>query len=137
MHKPGTMQLKVILPTELLIDVPVAKVLAEAENGAFCLLPRHIDIVAALVPSLLTFVASDGRAHVLAVDGGVLVKCGPEVRVSTRHAVQGPDLGQLKQIIEVQFRTLDEREARARAVLAKLEADTLRRFVKLGETVAS
>lgn len=137
MDKPGAMQLKVILPTVLLIDVPVIKVLAEAANGAFCLLPRHVDFVAALVPSLFTFVARDGQEHVLAVDGGVLVKCGPEVRVSTRHAVQGPDLGQLKQIIEAQFRTLDEREARARAILAKLEADTVRRFVKLGEIIAS
>jgi hypothetical protein len=42
----------------------------------------------------------------------------------------------MKQTIEAQFRTLDEREAMARAVLAKLEADTVRRFVKLGETIA-
>ena len=130
------MRLKVVLPNEVLIDTDVTKVIAEAENGAFCLLPRHIDFVATLVPSLLAFVAQEGQEVFLAVDEGVLVKCGPEVWVSTRHAVQGLDLGQLKQAIEAQFRTLDEREAMARAILAKLEADTVRRFVKLGETVA-
>jgi F-type H+-transporting ATPase subunit epsilon len=130
------MRLQVILPTQVLIDTEVTKVIAEAENGAFCLLPRHIDFVATLVPSLFSFVPQGGQETFLAVDDGVLVKCGPDVRVSTRHAVQGSELGQLQQTIEAQFRTLDEREALARAILAKLEADTVRRFVKLGERVA-
>ncbi|ETW98246.1 MAG: F0F1 ATP synthase subunit epsilon [Candidatus Entotheonella factor] len=139
------MRLKVITPTEVLIDTDVTKVIAEAENGAFCLLPRHVDFVATLVPSLLAFTSQtdtlqanpsqESRETVLAVDEGVLVKCGPEVMVSTRRAVQSPDLGQLRQAIEIEFRMLDEREAMARATLAKLEADTVRRFVKLGETV--
>lgn len=129
------MRLKVVLPNEVLLDVEVIKVMAEAENGAFCLLPRHIDMVTALVPSLFTYMLPDGQEVYLAVDEGTLVKCGPEVWVSTRHAVQGLDLGQLQQTIDVQFRTLDEREALARAVLVKLEADTVRRFVKLGETI--
>jgi F-type H+-transporting ATPase subunit epsilon len=129
------MRLKVVLPSEVLIDTEVTKVIAEAENGMFCLLPRHVDFVAALVPSLFTFVLQDEREVCLAVDEGTLVKCGPEVWVSTRYAVQGLDLGQLQQTIEAQFRTLDEREAMARAVLATLEADTVRRFVKLGETL--
>lgn len=129
------MRLKVVLPNEVLIDTAVTKVIAEAENGSFCLLPRHLDFVAALVPGLLTCVLQGGQEVFFAVDEGTLVKCGPEVRVSTRQAVQGLDVGQLKQIIEAQFRILDEREAMARAVLAKLEADTVRRFVQLGETV--
>jgi len=45
------MRLKVLLPTEVLMDVEVTKVSAEAENGSFCLLPRHIDFVAALAPA--------------------------------------------------------------------------------------
>ena len=126
------MRLKVLLPTEILIDTDVAKVIAEAEDGAFCLLPRHIDFVTVLPPGLLSFVSAAGREEFLAVDAGILVKCGSEVLVSTRHAVRGPDLGQLQHTIEAEFLRLDEREAMARAVLAKLEADTIRRFVKLG-----
>ena len=37
------LQLQVLLPTEILVDEPATKVIAEAENGAFCLLPRHIE----------------------------------------------------------------------------------------------
>ena len=127
------MRLKIVLPTEILLDTEVAKVIAEAENGAFCLLPRHVDFIAALAPGLLMYASLSGREEYLAVDAGVLVKCGEEVLVSTRHAVRGGDLGQLKQIIDAEFLRIDEREAMARAILSKLEADTVRRFVKLGE----
>jgi F-type H+-transporting ATPase subunit epsilon len=129
------MRLRVLLPTEVLVDRKVSKVIAEAENGSFCLLPRHINFVAALVPGLLSFVTPDGSEAFLAVDEGILVKRGPEILVSTRQAVMGPDLGQLKHTVEAQFRRFDEREAMARAVMAKLEADTLRRFVRLGESL--
>ncbi|NMC75543.1 MAG: F0F1 ATP synthase subunit epsilon, partial [Geobacteraceae bacterium] len=44
------MKLTVLLPTGVLVDQEVTKVTAEAENGSFCLLPRHIDFLAALVP---------------------------------------------------------------------------------------
>ena len=129
------MKLKVVLPTGTLIDQEVTKITAEAENGSFCLLPHHIDFVAALVPGLLSFENERGEEEFLAIDEGVLVKCGAEVRVSSRNAVRGAALGELKSAVEQQFRVLDERENQARSVLAKLEADLVSRFVRLGEKV--
>jgi F-type H+-transporting ATPase subunit epsilon len=125
------MRLKVLLPSEVLLDAAVTKVNAEAENGAFCLLPRHIDFVAALVPGLLSFETEDGREEFVAVDEGILVKCGAQVLVSTRQAVRGPDLGSLRQAIDEQFRMVDEQEKKARAAAARLEADLVRRFLEL------
>jgi F-type H+-transporting ATPase subunit epsilon len=125
------MRLKVLLPSEVLLDAAVTKVIAEAENGAFCLLPRHIDFVAALVPGLLSFETEDEREEFLAVDEGILVKCGVQVLVSTRQAVRGPDLGSLRQAIDEQFRAVDEQERKARAAAARLEADLVRRFLEL------
>jgi F-type H+-transporting ATPase subunit epsilon len=125
------MRLKVLLPTEILVDEPVKKVIAEAANGSFCLLPRHIDFAAALVPGLMSFVAANEREMFMAVNEGILVKCGRQVTVSTRSAVIGPDLGTLKQMIEEQFRKLDEREQMARSAVVKLEADFVRRFIEM------
>jgi F-type H+-transporting ATPase subunit epsilon len=125
------MRLKVLLPSEVLLDAAVTKVIAEAENGAFCLLPRHIDFVAALVPGLLSFETEDEREEFLAVDEGILVKCGVQVLVSTRQAVRGPDLGSLRQAVDEQFRIVDEQERKARAAAARLEADLVRRFLEL------
>jgi F-type H+-transporting ATPase subunit epsilon len=127
------MKLTVLLPTGMLVDQEVTKVTAEAENGSFCLLPRHIDFLTALVPGLLSFENEAGDEEFLAVDEGILVKCGAEVTISTRNAVRGVPLGQLREAVEKRFRVLDEREQQARAVLAKLEADLVVRFVRMGE----
>lgn len=125
------MKLKVLLPTRVLVDRGVTKITAEAENGSFCMLPRHVDFVAALVPGLLSFETADGREEFLAVDDGVLVKCGEEVLVSSRNVVAGPNLGELEETVEKQFRVLDDKERQARSVLAKFEADFVRRFLEM------
>jgi F-type H+-transporting ATPase subunit epsilon len=116
------MRLKVVLPMRIFLDQEVTKVVAEAANGSFCLLPKHIDFVAALVAGIISFESEKGEEY-LAVDEGVLVKRASEVRVSTRRAVRSKDLGELKQTVKQEFRTLDERERKTRSILAKLEAD--------------
>jgi F-type H+-transporting ATPase subunit epsilon len=116
------MKLKVILPMRIFLDQEVTKVTAEAANGSFCLLPKHIDFVAALVPGIISFESEKGEEY-LAVDEGVLVKRASEVMVSTRRAVRSKDLGEMLQIVKQEFRTLDEREKKTRSILAKLEAD--------------
>jgi F-type H+-transporting ATPase subunit epsilon len=125
------MRLKVALPTEILIDREVIKVIAEAENGSFCLLPRHVGFAAALVPGVVSFVTPEGHEEFVAVDKGILVKCGPEVLISTGNAVIGPDLGALRKTIEDQFRIMDDRERKARSAVAKLEANLVRKFLEL------
>ncbi len=126
------MRLKVLLPTRVLIDQDVTNVTAEAENGSFCILPRHIDFVAALVPGILSF-KSNREEEFLAVDEGILVKRGNEVMVSIRKAVRGKNLGTLKQTVQEEFRILDEREKKTRSILAKLELDFARRIFQLRE----
>lgn len=125
------MILKVLLPKKVLLEEQVVKVIAEGQDGSFCLLPRHVDFVSALVPGLLEFEAVDGTETYLAVDEGILVKCGAEVLVSTRNAARGADLGQLQALIREQFSELDEREKQTRSALAKIEADFVRRFMEL------
>lgn len=131
----SVMHLKVILPTKILLELDVLKVNAEAENGMFCLLPHHLDFVATLAPSLLSFISSEDEEQFLAIDQGILVKQGDQVTVATQHAVQGGDLGILQQTVEQQFRLIDEREKIARSVLAKLEISTIKGFIELGETI--
>jgi len=127
------MNLKVLLPTKVLIDEKVTKVIAEAKNGYFCLLPRHIDFATALVPGILSYQTEKEEEIFLAVDEGVLVKFGKEVLVSTRNAVRSPDLDQLKRTVEKEFKSLDEHEKVARSVIAKIEANFIRRFLEIQE----
>lgn len=126
------MKLKILLPAEVFLVEEVTKVIAEAENGLFCLLPQHIDFTAALIPGILSFTAGENDIY-LAIDSGTLVKHGSEVLVSTRNAVKGPELGALKKVVIKQFEEIDEREKKARSAAAKLEIDLLRRFLELRE----
>lgn len=126
------MKLQIMLPRGILLDTEVIKVIAESANGYFCLLPHHIDFVTALVPGLLSFVTTQGQERFLAVDEGILVKSDCDVRVSTRYAIEGADLGSLRQTVEKQFQVLDDREKRTRSALTKLEVNMIRQFVELG-----
>ena len=127
------MRLKLLTPTEVLVDEIITKINAEGPDGQFCLLPRHRDWVAALVPGLVGVVALDGGETLVAVDRGVLVKCGDEVLVSVRRAVRGGDLASLREVVETRFRRYDDQEKAARGAIARLEAGVIRRFLELQE----
>ena len=124
------MTLTVWLPAEILLQENVIRIKAEAENGWFGLLPKHVDFVTALVPGVLTFQPTGKPEQYLAIDHGILVKCGPDVSVSTRNAVRGTNLEQLQRDVETQFRAQEEREKQTRAFEAKLEADLVRRLLE-------
>jgi F-type H+-transporting ATPase subunit epsilon len=127
------LRLRVLLPTEVLVDEDVVKVIAQAENGSFCLLPRHVDFVSALVPGLLSFEDASGREAFAAIDEGVLVKRGREVSVSTLNGVRGERLEQLQALVDERYLELDEHERKARSALARLEAGALRGVHNLQE----
>ncbi len=126
------MKLKVLLPAEVLLDEQVTKVTAEAQNGSFTLLPRHIDFVSALVPGIVAYGLPDGRELYLALDEGILVKQGDSVYISSPRGVLGSDLRELQDLVDRELRVLSEEEKRARSVMSRLEMDTLRRFTRLG-----
>ena len=128
------MQLTLYLPSEVLIDDEVNKIIGESPVGSFCLLPRHIDYLTALVPGILCYVPPSGEEHFLAVDGGLLVKQQDRVQVVTRRAVRGA-LGQLQKEVESMLTDVDEKEKTTRTALARLEAGFLRRFMEFGKNV--
>jgi F-type H+-transporting ATPase subunit epsilon len=127
------MRLRVMVPLEPLVDAEVRKVTAEAVDGWFCLLPRHVDLVTTLVAGVLVYEEPGGEERFVALDEAVLVKCGEEVLVSAPRAVAGAPLGQLRDTVEDRFRAQDDREASTRAAIRKLEATFLRGLLDLEE----
>ncbi|PIQ51647.1 MAG: F0F1 ATP synthase subunit epsilon [Comamonadaceae bacterium CG12_big_fil_rev_8_21_14_0_65_59_15] len=123
------MNLKILLPFKVFVEkAGVLRIVSETRAGSFGLLPHRRDCVAALEPGILIYETADDGEVFVAVDGGVLVKAGPDVRISVRRAMVGTDLGQLRQAVEQEFLALDEREQNVRSVMAKLESGFLRRF---------
>lgn len=124
------MRLQLFLPTQTVVDEDVDKVSAEAGDGSFTLLPRHVDFATALVPGLLVY-NRNGDEHLWAVNAGVLVKQGDTVSVSTTDAIAGDDPADLERAVTREFDQLDERESAAHLAVQKMEADFVRRFIQL------
>jgi F-type H+-transporting ATPase subunit epsilon len=126
------MRLKVLLPHQVYAEIDgVTRIVAETPHGSFGLLPQRLDCVAPLAAGILTYETADAGEVYVAVDEGILVKTGGDVRVSVRNAVGGMSLGKLRATVEQEFAKLDENERQLRAVLAKLESGFVRRFAAL------
>jgi F-type H+-transporting ATPase subunit epsilon len=123
--------LKILLPGKTFLKREVKKITAEAENGWFCLLPKHVDFTTSLTPGILLLTTPEEKDVFLAIDEGILVKYGKEVVISTRNAIEGEDLGELKNRVEEIFIKTDEKEKDAQTALSKLEADFVRSFLNL------
>jgi F-type H+-transporting ATPase subunit epsilon len=124
------MKLRVLLPFQIFAEeMGVTRIVAETCQGSFGLLPHRLDCVAALTAGILSYTTEAHGEAYIAVDEGVLVKTGSDVRVSVRRALRGANLAQLEEAVEHELKTLDAGEQSARSVMAKLEAGFLHRLV--------
>ena len=125
------MNLTILLPFEVFAELTaVSRIVAETHQGSFGLLPRRLDCALPLAPGILVYETEAGGETYVAVDQGVLVKTGADVRVSVRRALRGADLAALRASVEREFLTLDDHERVVRAVMAKLESGFLQRFAR-------
>lgn len=125
------MNLKILLPFKVFAEkTGVLRIVAESSNGSFGFLPQRLDCVASLPPGILVFETTEEGEAFIAIDEGVLVKTGADVRVSVRNAIGGTDLGKLREAVVQEFLNLDEQEKSVRSVLAKLESGFIHRFAE-------
>ena len=124
--------LKILLPFRVFAEKRgVTRIVAETREGSFGILPHRLDCAAALAPGILTVDTPAEGEFYIAMDEGVLVKAGSEVLISVRRALHGANLGGLREAVQRELSTLDERESAVRSVLAKLETDLVRRMARL------
>lgn len=125
------MQLQVYSSACLLLDKTVVKIIAEAGDGSFCLLPRHIDFLAELPLGLIQLQPLNEPPSYCAVDKGILVKCGRKVSVVAFSAAYSEDIERLNAVIAQQYGAQSAVEEQARSALARLEAAALRGIADL------
>ncbi|MFT5351354.1 MAG: F-type H+-transporting ATPase subunit epsilon [Gammaproteobacteria bacterium] len=94
------------------------------------MLPHRLDCVAPLSAGILVYETEAEGEIVVAVDEGILVKTGADVRVSVRNAIGGMSLDKLREAVEEEFLNLDEQEQKVRLVLVKLESGFIHRFAE-------
>jgi F-type H+-transporting ATPase subunit epsilon len=126
------MDLKILLPFRVLAERSgVSRIVVETREGSFGLLPNRLDCVAGLAAGILVYQLENGPESYVAVDEGVMIKTGSSVVVSVRRALEGPDLGQLRQAIDDEFLALSQDDRNLRTVLSKLESGFVRGLYNL------
>ncbi len=129
---PELMSLKILLPFRILADkTGVARIVADSPVGSFGILPHRLDCVASLPPGILVYETEEDGQIYTAIDEGVLIKTGLEVRVSVRNAIVGSDLALLQAAVQDEFLALDEQQQSVRWTMDKLESNIVHRFTEL------
>lgn len=86
------LQLVVRTPAQVVVDAAVRGVTAEDGSGRFGMRPGCEPVVAALVPSVLTYVDDGGTERFVVVGSGVLHARPEQVDVAVREAVPSDSL---------------------------------------------
>lgn len=124
------LQLKVMDPERILVKTTVDKVIAEGLNGSFCIKPLHIDFVSSLKTGILLY-QTDENEHYIAVDEGILVKCGDMVMVSVLNGIEGSDLSKLEQAIRNQAHRTEAINKATGIAMKGMEAELLLHFMEM------
>ncbi|WP_051069733.1 hypothetical protein [Gracilimonas tropica] len=123
------MQLKVMEPEKMIADVHTDKIIAEGVNGHFCLKTKHVDFVSALEAGILLYTVGE-EEHYIAVDEGILVKCGEQVLVSVLNAIEGTALQELQQRILKEFKKTEAMHRASKIAMKSIETDLLLRLLE-------
>ena len=121
------MKLIVATPERVVVEADgLTDLRAEDASGWFGLRPGHADLVAVLVPSVITWRAGDGIEHYVAVRGGALtVSDGERIAVATVQAVAGDDYDTLDAALAGAMEAAQEEESRARTEAIRLETSAV------------
>lgn len=121
---------RVLAPDRVLFDAPVQKVVAETVGGSRGFLPHHIDWVAPLRPGLVVLTLPDGSERFVAVEGGVLVKKGDRLTVTSPRAILSESLDALPGNVARHFEEEAESERAARRAIGQLETKLVKEIVE-------
>ena len=70
------MKLRILTPTEVVLEQDAVHVTAEDQTGSLGIRPGHASLVTALVPGIVQARTEGGSAHSVAVNGGVMLVGG-------------------------------------------------------------
>lgn len=125
------MRLRITDPLSIVIEREVIAVRAEDASGSFGILAGHVDLVAALEISVVSWRQADGKQGFCAVRNGVLtVSEGTHIDIATREAHPGDDLAELEAVVLAGYRTHREAERGSRTASAKTRMLAIRRMVE-------
>lgn len=132
------MKLRVLTPTEVVLEQDVIHVTAEDPTGSLGIRPGHTSLVTPLVASIVTARAPGGSERYVAVDGGVMLVAGDVVEIVARRAVASQDLAHLEGTVLEEFDKEEQLSRGNRLAFEKMRLGLMRHVIEVdraGETL--
>ena len=124
------MRLRLITPTEVVLETDVEHVTVEDPTGSLGIRPGHAPLVTPLVPGIVQAREPAGRTQYVAVNGGVMLVGGDTVEIFSRQAVAGTDLQHLEDNVVAGFEKDVEEDRANRAAFEKLRVSFMRGVIE-------
>lgn len=127
------MRLTVFTPLGTVLKSKINKVTVETLNGHYTLLPKHVDLAAAMGANIVSYTTEQNEEKYVACHRGIVVKKGNEVTITVQNAVTGETLDELSDVILKEFKYNDEKRKELNSAMARLELGIIRGFGQLSK----
>ena len=124
------MILRILTPTEVVLEEEVAHVTVEDPTGSLGFRPGHAPLVTPLVPGILTARDTQGRERYLALNGGVALVNRDSVEVVSRQAIESDDLTHLEENVLSQFEREQDDDRTSFVAFEKMRLSFMRRLLE-------
>jgi len=124
------MILRVLTPTQVVVEQEVIHVTVEDVTGSLGIRPGHAPLVTPLTASLVIARKPGGDEDYVAVNGGVMVVDAQSVKVVSRKAVLSSDLEHLENDVLEGFDRETEQDKKNVVAFEKMRLDFMRRILE-------
>lgn len=107
----STFDARIITPQAVETIENISFFRAEDRSGSFGILPRHIEFLTTLEPSIAIAVIEE-REHYYAFNGGVLSFKSNALTITAKEFVQSDKVSELLEMIKRSFKAQEEKERR-------------------------
>jgi len=128
------MKLRVLTPTEVVLDEDVQHVTVEDPTGSLGIRTGHAPLVTPLVRGILMARSLNGHTKYVAVDGGAVVVTRDGVEVVSRQAVLSDDLGHLEDTVLARFQQEADQDKTRHVAFEKMRINFMRQVLELERT---
>lgn len=125
-----TFSIHIVTPSDIKKVDNVSLFRAEDRSGSFGILPRHIEFLTILEPSIAIAII-DGKEEYFAFNGGILSFKKEMLTITTKEFVQSSRIGELKGIIERFYKEQREKESIFHLNMKNLQKAFFKKMIEL------
>jgi len=106
--KNNLFKFTILSPLETILDEEVKKISLKGKEGSYSIFPNHLDYISSIKTNVLYYVDKHNKTYYVAINEGILVKCGNHVKLSVFSGIKGTDIKELEKKIAENIRQAEE-----------------------------